>query len=167
MVVGMSAAQAAPRAAGKAPAPALFFATLSVSPHGGLVDGQPVRVHIGGSSGTTYAVAECDSKTVPLLSEPSSSLQDGCDNRNSTVATVGAHGSATLYLDLAAVLTTSLGPEDCLTHRCFLAIFALHRERASPGRVQSEDGQEAPMGEAILRSQGGGENSGQIEVQSR
>jgi len=132
----MPSAQAAPRAAGKTPAAALFFATLSVSPHQALVDGQPVRVRIGGSSGTTYAVAECDSKTVPLLSEPSSSLQDGCDNRNSTVATVGADGSATVYLDLAAVLTTSLGAEDCLTHRCFLAIFALHSTGGGPFAVQ-------------------------------
>ncbi len=136
MVAGMPSAQAAPRTSGTTPAPALFFATLSVSPHQGLVDGQPVRVRIGGSSGTTYAVAECDSKTVLLLSEPSSSLQDGCDNRNSTVATVGADGSATVYVDLAAVLTTSLGAEDCLTHRCFLAIFALHSTGGGPFAVQ-------------------------------
>jgi hypothetical protein len=132
----MPSAQAAPRTSSTIPAPALFFATLSVSPHQGLVDGQPVRVRIGGSPGTTYAVAECDSKTVTLLSEPSSSLQDGCDNRNVTVATVGADGSATVSLDLAAVLTTSLGAEDCLTHRCFLAIFALHSTGGGPFAVQ-------------------------------
>ena len=132
----MSSAQAAPSVAGRTPVPALFFATLSVSPHKALVDGQPVKVRIGGSYGTTYAVAECDSKTVPLLSEPSSSLQDGCDNRNSTVATVGPDGSATVYLDLAAVLTTSLGAEDCLTHRCFLAIFVLHSTGGGPFAVQ-------------------------------
>ena len=110
MAAGMPSAQAAPTATASVPAPALLFTTLSVSPHQGLVDGQPVRVRIsGGSYGTTYAVAECDPKTVLLLPEPSSSLQDGCDSRNSTVVTVGADGSASVSVDLAAVLTTSLG----------------------------------------------------------
>ena len=135
MAAGMPSAQAAPRAAGRAPAPALFFATLSVSPHQALVDGQPVRVRIsGGSYGTTYAVAECDPKAALLLPEPSSSLQDGCDSRNSTLVTVGAGGSASVSVDLAAVLTTSLGASDCRNQRCFLAIVACS---TPPGEARS------------------------------
>jgi hypothetical protein len=137
VAAGMPSAQAATSTAGRAATPGLFFATLSVTPHKALVDGQPVRVRIGGSYGTTYAVAECDSKVVQMLSEPSSSLQDACDSRNTTVATVGADRSASVPFDLAAVLTTSLGPEDCLTHTCFLAIFALHSTGGGPFAVQS------------------------------
>jgi hypothetical protein len=127
VAAGMPSAQAAPRAA------ALLFTTLSVSPNQALVDGQPVRVRIsGGSYGTTYSVAECDQKVVLLLPEPSSSLQDGCDSRNSTVVTVGADGSTSVFVDLAAVLTTSLGATDCRKQRCFLAIFALHSTGGLP-----------------------------------
>jgi len=137
VAAGMPSAQAAPEAAGRPPGPALFFATLSVSPHQALVDGQPVRVRISGASyGTTYAVAECDPKAALLLPEPSSSLQDGCDSRNSTLVTVGAGGSASVPVDLAAVLTTSLGASDCRKQRCFLAIFALHSTGGAKFAVQ-------------------------------
>ncbi len=105
---GMPTGQAAPREA--ANAPALTVTALSVSPHKALVDDQPVTVHIsGGSYGTTYAVVECDPKAVLLQAEPTASLQDGCDSRNSTVVTVQANGSASASLHIAAVLTTSLG----------------------------------------------------------
>ncbi len=135
MVAGMPSAQAAPRAT--AGAPALLFTTLSVSPHQDLVDGQPVKVRIsGGSYGTTYAVAECDPKAVLLLPEPSSSLQDGCDSRNSTVVTVGSDGSASVPVRLVAVLTTSLGAANCRKQRCFLAIFALHSTGGGQFAVQ-------------------------------
>jgi len=137
VAAGMPSAQAAPRATARAPAPALLFTTLSVSPHRALVDGQPVRVRIsGGSYGTTYAVAECDPKAVLLLPEPSSSLQDGCDSRNTTVVTIGADGSASVSVHLAAVLTTSLGAADCRKQKCFLAIFALHSTGGGQFAVQ-------------------------------
>jgi hypothetical protein len=137
VAAGMPSAQAAPRATALAPAPALLFTTLSVSPHQSLVDGQPVRVRIsGGSHGTTYAVAECDPKAALLLPEPSSSLQDGCDSRDTTVVTIGADGSASVSVDLAAVLTTSLGPADCRKQKCFLAILALHSTGGGPFAVQ-------------------------------
>jgi hypothetical protein len=131
VAAGMPSAQAAPRA------PALLFTTLSVSPDRGLVDGQPVRVRIsGGSYGTTYAVAECDPKAVLLLPEASSSLQDGCDSRNTTVVTIGADGSASVPVHLAAVLTTSLGAADCRKQKCFQAIFALHSTGGGQFAVQ-------------------------------
>jgi hypothetical protein len=135
VAAGMPSAQAAPRATARAPA--LLFTTLSVSPHGALVDDQPVRVRIsGGSYGTTYAVAECDPKAVLLLPEPSSSLQDGCDSRNTTVVTIEADGSASVSVRLAAVLTTSLGAADCRKQKCFLAIFALHSTGGGQFAVQ-------------------------------
>jgi hypothetical protein len=131
LAAGMPPAQAAPRAT------ALFFTTLSVSPHRALVDGQPVRVRIsGGSYGTTYAIAECDPKAVLLLPEPSSSLQDGCDSRNTTVVTIGPDGSASVSVRLAAVLTTSLGAADCRKQKCFQAIFALHSTGGGQFAVQ-------------------------------
>ena len=105
-----------------------------------------MRVRIsGGSYGTTYAVAECDPKAVLLLPEPSSSLQDGCDSRNSTVVTVGADGSASVSVDLAAVLTTSLGAADCRTQKCFLAIFALHSTGGGPFAVQGLSSRQKPV----------------------
>ena len=135
MAAGMPSAQAAPSATARAPA--LLFTTLSVSPNQALVDGQPVRVRIsGGSYGTTYAVAECDPKAVLLLPEPSSSLQDGCDSRNTTVVTIEADGSASVSVHLAAVLTTSLGAADCRKQKCFMAIFALHSTGGGQFAVQ-------------------------------
>ena len=44
---------------------------------------------------------------------------------------------------------------------------ALHRERASPGGVQREDGQETPLGAAVHCTQGRGENRGQMDQTQR
>jgi hypothetical protein len=133
----MPSAQAAPSVS-RASVPALFFATLSVSPQRALVDGQSVTVTVSrGDYGTTYAVAECDPKVVLLLTEPSSSLQDGCDSRNATVVTLGADGSASANLRLATVLTTSLGAVDCRQQRCFVAVFALHSTGGGRFALQS------------------------------
>ncbi|MGD0808598.1 MAG: hypothetical protein ABSA91_02635 [Acidimicrobiales bacterium] len=137
VATGIPSAQAAPGANAGGRATALLFTTVSVSPHRALVDGQPVMVRIsGGSYGTTYAVAECDPKAVLLLPEPSSSLQDGCDSRNTTVVTIGPNGSASVPVDLAAVLTTSLGAADCRRQKCFLAIFSLHSTGGVPFALQ-------------------------------
>ena len=137
VATGIPSAQAAPGANAGGRATALLFTTVSVSPHRALVDGQPVMVRIsGGSYGTTYAVAECDPKAVLLLPEASSSLQDGCDSRNTTVVTIGPNGSASVPVDLAAVLTTSLGAADCRRQKCFLAIFSLHSTGGVPFALQ-------------------------------
>ncbi len=100
---------------------------LSVTPRAGLVDGEQVTVRLtSGSSGTTYAVADCDPKALLLLLEPGASVQDACDSRHNAVVTVNSAGVASTTMALPAVLTTALGGANCLKVKCFIAVEALH-----------------------------------------
>ena len=113
---------------------------LSVTPRTGLVDGEQVTVRLtSGSSGTIYAVADCDPKALLLLLEPGASVQDACDSRHNAVMTVNSAGVASTTMALPAVLTTALGGANCLKVKCFIAVeaFALDRrsEHLGPGPV--------------------------------
>ena len=100
---------------------------LSVSPHTGLLDGEQVTVRVtGGSSGTIYAVVDCDPKALLLLLEPGASVQDACDSRHNSVMAVNRAGVASTTIALPAVLTTAIGGANCLKVKCFVAVEALH-----------------------------------------
>ena len=101
---------------------------LSVTPHTGLLDGEQVTVRVtGGSSGTTYAVVDCDPKALLLLLEPGASVQDACDSRHNSVMAVNRAGVASTTLALPwGHSTTALGGANCLKVKCFVAVEALH-----------------------------------------
>jgi hypothetical protein len=109
------------------------LAHLSVTPSKGLLDGTVVTVRLGGGSyGTTYAIAICDPEVFTLLAQGSGSLQDACDSRHNTLATLDRAGAARVALSLPAVLTTALGEADCRHLGCFLAAVPLHERGGLP-----------------------------------
>ncbi len=113
-------------AAPSSPVGAAAGAVLTVTPSSGLLDNQTVSVVLTGASpGSVYVVAECDPTAFSLLGKGESPA-DGCEARHNAVMAVDAGGAAATTMQPQAVLTTSLGANDCRSSQCFIAIESLY-----------------------------------------
>jgi hypothetical protein len=96
-----------------------------VTPQSGLIDNQSVSVVVAGaSSGSTYAVVQCDPTAFTLLGN-GQSAEDACDPQHNAVVTIDAAGVAAVVIQTPAVMTTSLGAADCRVVQCFVALESL------------------------------------------
>ena len=89
----------------------------------------------GGSPGSVYVVAECDPTAFTLLAN-GESPSDACDSRDDAVIAVDAGGAATVDMQPHAVLTTALGPGDCRSEQCFIAVESQYSTGGSTLLVQ-------------------------------
>ncbi|HEY5252371.1 MAG TPA: hypothetical protein VIJ09_11945 [Acidimicrobiales bacterium] len=78
----------------------------------------------GASSGSTYAVVQCDPTALTLLGN-GQSAEDACDPQHNAVVTIDAAGVAAVVIQTPAVMTTSLGAADCRVVQCFVAVESL------------------------------------------
>jgi hypothetical protein len=73
----------------------------------------------GASSGSTYAVVQCDPTALTLLGN-GQSAEDACDPQHNAVVTIDAAGVAAVVIQTPAVMTTSLGAADCRVVQWFV-----------------------------------------------
>lgn len=96
---------------------------LTVSPSSGLVDGQTVSVVVTGVAAGTYVVVECDPQALHLLTN-GQQPEDGCNPLHNAIVGADAGGVIATTMQVQALMTTSLGPADCRTGGCFVAVEA-------------------------------------------
>jgi hypothetical protein len=97
-------------------APAASATTVTVTPPGGLSDGQNVTVSVAGvAPGSTLLAVECSLAALQIS-------EDGCENHRDQVFFADANGNATTTLTVTSQISTAAGIDSCTTATCLVGV---------------------------------------------
>ncbi|MBS1848147.1 MAG: hypothetical protein JST73_07695 [Actinobacteria bacterium] len=104
--------------------------TFTITPTTGLVDGQTVSVTASNiDSGVTYVIVECGPVAYALLGghgpDGDRNPEDGCDAQSAYIRFTGDGSTVHADVTVHVILNAAVGPIDCRTEQCFIALFPL------------------------------------------
>ncbi len=103
---------------------------MVVTPNTGLVDGQTISVVATGvDPNATLVFTQCGSAALKIFTgqlPPDINPADGCNAQRNTILYSDSQGVVAGTLAVNSVMSTAVGPDDCRTDSCFVALFVLH-----------------------------------------